>query len=72
MTKSLNNLPIIETPKGLGEVEKIYISELGYLMVRINNMDGTFITYNLGKHDPNKNFITEEILKKEQVLENKL
>ena len=71
MKKSLSNLPIIETPKGLGELEKTYISELGYLMIRINNLDGTFTTYNLGKHNPEKNFITEEIFKQEQILETK-
>ena len=26
---------ITKTPKGLGTVEKIYVSELGYLMLRI-------------------------------------
>ncbi len=41
MTKSLNNLPLIQTPKGLGEIEKVYISELGFLMLRIDNLDGT-------------------------------
>ncbi len=71
MKKSLNNLPIIETPKGLGELEKTYISDLGYLMVRINNMDGTFTTYNLGNHNVEKNFISEEIFKKESKIENR-
>lgn len=65
MIKSINNLPIIETPKGLGEVEKIYISELGFLMVKIHNMDNTFTTYNLGKHNPSNNMITNEIYKDE-------
>lgn len=65
MKKSLNNLPIIETPKGLGELEKTYISELGYLMFRINNMDGTFTTYNLGKHHSLNNIFSKEILKDE-------
>ena len=59
MTKSLNNLPIIETPKGLGEIEKIYISELDFLMIKINNMDGTFTTYNLGKHNKTDNIFTK-------------
>ena len=65
MIKSINNLPIIETPKGLGEVEKVYISELGFLMLRIDNLDGTFTTYNLGKHDPSNNIFSKEILKDE-------
>ena len=65
MIKSLNNLPIIKTPKGLGEIEKIYISELGFLMIKINNMDGTFTTYNLGKHNKTDNIFTKEIFKDE-------
>jgi hypothetical protein len=63
MTKSINNHPLIETPKGLGELEKVYISELGFLMLRIDNMDGTFTTYNLGKHDTLNNIFSNEILK---------
>ena len=65
MTKSISNNPIIETPKGFGELEKVYISELGFLMLRIDNLDGTYTTYNLGKHDPSKNIFTNEILKDE-------
>lgn len=65
MTKSLNNLPLIDTPKGLGEIEKVFISELGFLMLRIDNLDGTFTTYNLGKHDPASNIFSNEILKDE-------
>ena len=65
MIKSINNLPIIETPKGLGEIEKVYISELGFLMLRIVNLNGTYTTYNLGKHDPSNNIFSKEILKDE-------
>ena len=64
MTKSLNNLPLIQTPKGLGEIEKVYISELGFLMLRIDNMDGTFTTYNMGKYDQSNNIFSNEILNK--------
>ena len=63
MTKSINNQPLIETPKGLGELEKVYISELGFLMLRIDNLDGTYTTYNLGKHDPSNNIFKKEIIK---------
>ena len=63
--------PMIQTPKGVGELNKIYISELGFLMLKISFDNGTFITYNLGKHNPEKNFITEEIFKQEQILETK-
>lgn len=65
MIKSINNLPIINTPKGLGEIEKIYISDLGFLMLRIDNLDGTFTTYRLGKHDPSNNMFSKQILKDE-------
>lgn len=72
MIKSVSNLPIINTPKGLGVLEKIYISELNFLMIRVDNMDGTFTTYNLGKHNPDDNFISEQILEKEPILETKI
>jgi hypothetical protein len=39
----------INTPNGKGTIEKIYISELEYLMVKVLNPDKTFTTYNLGK-----------------------
>lgn len=67
MIKSINNLPIIETPKGFGELEKIYISELGYLMFRIYNMDGTFTTYNMGKHEISDNIFSKALLENEQI-----
>ena len=58
---------LIETPKGLGTVDKIYVSELGYLMLRIYFENGTFTTYNLGKHDPENNMFTNKIMKDEKV-----
>ena len=39
----------INTPNGVGELTKIYLSELGYLMIKIENGDKTFTSYNLGK-----------------------
>lgn len=65
MTKSLNNNPMIETPKGKGEVNKVYVSELGFLMLRIDNLDGTYTTYNLGKHKTKNNIFSNEIMKNE-------
>jgi len=56
---------LIETPKGLGEVDKIYVSELGYLMLRVSFENGTFTTYNLGKHDPENNMFTNKIMEYE-------
>lgn len=40
----------IITPAGSGIIEKIYISELNYLMIKIKLEQG-FITYNLGKKE---------------------
>jgi len=57
MTKS----PTVKTPKGIGELDNIYISELGFLMVKIYFKNGTYITYNLGKHDENNNVFTDKI-----------
>lgn len=39
----------LNTPNGMGELTKIYLSELGYLMVKVENTNKTFTTYNLGK-----------------------
>lgn len=39
----------LNTPNGVGELTKIYLSELGYLMMKVENDDKTFTTYNLGK-----------------------
>jgi len=52
---------LIDTPKGNGEIDKIYISELGFLMLRVYFKNGTFTTYNLGKHDPNDNMFTNKL-----------
>ena len=52
----------INTPNGIGELENIYVSELGFLMVKIYFKNGTFITYNLGKYDENDNIFTNKIL----------
>jgi hypothetical protein len=60
------NKPIIKTSSGLGELEKIYISDLGFLMIRIDNMDGSYTTYNFGKHDVENNMFTKEIMKDEK------
>lgn len=55
----------IETPKGYGNVEKIYISELGFFMVRVAFENGTYVTYNLGKHNPDDNFLTNKLMETE-------
>lgn len=57
--------PIIETPKGFGKIYKIYVSELGFLMIKVSYENGTYTTYNFGKHDVNNNIFTNKILKDE-------
>jgi hypothetical protein len=56
---------LIETPKGIGKLHKIYVSELGYLMVKIEFDNGTYTGYNLGKHNQAENFFTKELFKEE-------
>lgn len=62
----MTKMVMTQTPKGLGEVDKIYVSELGYLMLRIYFENGTFTTYNLGKHDPENNMFTNKIMEYEK------
>jgi hypothetical protein len=58
---------LIETPKGVGKLDNIYASELGFLMVKIAFEDGTYTGYNLGKHNPIENIFTKELFKDEFV-----
>ena len=47
------------------ELEKIHISELNYLMVRLfNPIEKNYTTYNLGDYNPENNFIKDEIEKR--------
>ena len=62
----MTKMVITQTPKGLGTVDKIYVSELGYLMLRIYFENSTFTTYNLGKHDPENNMFTDKIMEYER------
>lgn len=52
---------VLNTPKGNGELKNIYLSELGYLMVKIENDDKTFTTYNLGK--PKEDLSINDLIK---------
>jgi len=46
-------------------VEKFFISELGYLMMRLySESNKTYTTYNLGTHDPEENIFKDAIRKK--------
>jgi hypothetical protein len=62
----MTKMVMMQTPKGLGEIDKIYVSELGYLMLRVSFENGTFTTYNLGKHDPENNMFTDKIMEYEK------
>lgn len=61
------NKVLLETPKGIGELENLYVSELGFLMLRIYFQNGTYTTYNLGKHNPSDNLFTKELFQDELV-----
>ena len=52
-----NNCPVV--------YEKIHISELNYLMVRLfNPIEKNYMTYNLGDYNPENNFIKDVIEKR--------
>jgi len=61
------NEVLIKTPKGVGKLDRMYVSDLGFLMIKIAFEDGTFTGYNLGKHNPSDNFFTKELFKDELV-----
>jgi len=45
-------------------LDRFFISELGYLMMRLYSEENkTYTTYNLGTHDPAKNIFNEAIEK---------
>lgn len=44
------------------ELEDIYVSELGFTMIKTKNPDRSFTNYNVGKLDPTNNPITNLIL----------
>jgi len=46
-------------------LEKFYISELGYLMMRLySDNKKTYTTYNLGTHNPEENIFKDAIEKR--------
>lgn len=60
----------IELDNKIVELDKIYISELGYTMIKINNCDGTSTNYNVGKLEPSCNVILDLILKNKKTIDN--
>jgi len=55
----------IMTPKGIGHIQDIYTSELGYLMLRVFIPgESKCISYNLGKHSVTDNIFSRVILSK--------
>jgi hypothetical protein len=55
---------IIDTPSGIGTIEELGVSDLGFLMIRINiEKDGEskWVTYNLGIHSTKENMFTNAI-----------
>lgn len=54
------NLKILIKEKEV-EIEKIFVSELGFTMIKTKNPDGTFTSYNVGKMNPKDNPFTNLI-----------
>lgn len=53
----------IITPNGIGHIEEIYLSELGFLMIRVHLVDeSTWTSYNLGTHNIYDNIFSKILL----------
>jgi hypothetical protein len=59
----MKTLATINTPHGKGTIEEIYVSELGFLMIRVN-LGKRWMSFNLGQHDLNNNVFTKVLDKK--------
>jgi hypothetical protein len=52
----------ILTPKGVGYIENMYVSELNFLMIRVHIIEeNRWISFNLGKHDITDNIFSRII-----------
>lgn len=52
----------ISTPRGVGQIEDMYVTELNFLMIRVYIVEESrWISYNLGKHDINDNIFSRII-----------
>lgn len=57
----------ISTPHGEGVIENIWVSELGYLMVKVFYEDEkVYRSFNLSTHDPSNNIFTNAICTSQQ------
>jgi hypothetical protein len=55
----------INTPNGIGEVESVYESELGFMMLRVYlPNEKRYITFNMGKYSSDNNIFTNTISNK--------
>lgn len=50
----------IDTEHGHGYIEEMWVSELGYLMVKVN-LGGRWISFNLGTHKSDNNIFSNII-----------
>jgi len=50
-----------------GKIENIYVSDLEFLMIKIDNLNGTYTTYNCGKYKDSENVFIDLILKNKKL-----
>jgi len=62
--------PTIKFQKNTGIIDEIYVSELNFLMIRIDNNNGTYSTWNCGQYNPEENIFTNILSKKFDSLKN--
>jgi hypothetical protein len=43
-------------------ISEITVSPLGFLMIKLDNLDGTYTTYNCGKHNESDNLFTDILI----------
>lgn len=52
----------INTPNGIGEIESVFESDLGFMMVRVYYPnDKRYVTFNIGKYTSEDNIFTSVI-----------
>jgi hypothetical protein len=59
----------VSTPHGDGEIQALYISELGFLMAKVYfKENGVWMTWNLGQYDIRKSPLSKAIHDQEWIL----